>query len=121
DAEPFTGADLSTKLKLMGVDVASFGDAFAATDGAQQIVYDDAVGGVYKKLVVDAEGTRVLGGMLVGDAGAYTTLLQMARGDMPTPEHPEALILPDIGGSVAAGVGVGAMADGATICSCENV
>jgi nitrite reductase (NADH) large subunit len=124
DSDPamtFTGADMSTKLKLMGVDVASFGDAFATTPGAHEIAYDDALDGVYKKLVVDADGEAVLGGMLVGDASAYTTLLQMARGDMPTPEHPEALILPDLGGNAAAGVGVGAMADAATICSCENV
>ena len=39
----FTGADLSTKLKLLGVDVASFGDAFGATPGAEAITFDDPV------------------------------------------------------------------------------
>ncbi|MFP5377872.1 MAG: FAD-dependent oxidoreductase, partial [Acidimicrobiia bacterium] len=63
----FAGADLSTKLKLMGIDVASFGDAFAATPGAESIVFSDPVANVYKRLVVDAGGTRVLGGILVGD------------------------------------------------------
>ncbi|MGA8256145.1 MAG: FAD-dependent oxidoreductase, partial [Nocardioides sp.] len=66
----FTGADLSTKLKLMGVDVASFGDAFATTPGALELVFADAVSGVYKKLVVSDDGTRLLGGVLVGDATA---------------------------------------------------
>jgi nitrite reductase (NADH) large subunit len=117
----FTGADLSTKLKLMGVDVASFGDAFATQAGAQPIVYADPLRGVYKKLVVSADGTEVLGGILVGDASAYGTLVQMVRGDMPVPEHPEALILPDHGGNGAAAVGVGAMAASASVCSCENV
>jgi nitrite reductase (NADH) large subunit len=124
----FTGADMSTKLKLLGVDVASFGDAHAAIPDAHEIVWDDPRTDVYKKLVVAGDGA-VLGGVLVGDVAAYGTLVQMARGDMPTPEHPEALILPDLGldlgldhgGNGAALVGVGAMADTATICSCENV
>jgi nitrite reductase (NADH) large subunit len=66
----FPGADLSTKLKLLGVDVASFGDAQAATPGAHAVVFDDAAEAVYKKLVVDDEG-RLLGGILVGDADDY--------------------------------------------------
>lgn len=121
----FVGADMSTKLKLLGIDVASFGDAHAVTEGAHEIVWDDPRRDVYEKLVVSADGTQVLGGVLVGDAAAYGTLVQMARGDMPTPEHPEALILPDLGldhgGNGAALVGVGAMSDAATICSCENI
>ena len=66
----FTGADTSTKLKLLGVDVASVGDCFAVTEGAEEIVYTDPVAGVYKKLVVSGDGTRILGGVLVGDASA---------------------------------------------------
>jgi nitrite reductase (NADH) large subunit len=117
----FTGSDLSTKLKLMGVDVASFGDGFASTTGAQAITYNDPVAKVYKRLVVDREGTRVLGGIFVGEASAYQVLLQMARGDMPTPEHPERLILPEADGSAASAVGVGSLAAGATVCSCNSV
>ena len=114
----FTGADMSTKLKLLGVDVASFGDAFATTSGAEEIVFTDPRSRTYKKLVVSTEGT-VLGGILVGDATTYQTLLQMARGDMPTPAEPERLILP--AGDGAPAVGVGAISDTATICSCNNV
>ena len=73
----FTGADMSTKLKLLGVDVASFGDAFATTEGALELVFADAVAGVYKKLVVSEDGTRLLGGILVGDASAYGVLRPM--------------------------------------------
>jgi nitrite reductase (NADH) large subunit len=116
----FGGADLSTKLKLMGVDVASFGDAFATGEGTHAITFDDPVNKIYKRLVVDEAGTRVLGGVFVGDASAYQLLLQMSRGDMPTPEHPEQLIFPASDGA-AATVGVGALADTATVCSCNNV
>jgi nitrite reductase (NADH) large subunit len=117
----FTGSDLSTKLKLMGVDVASFGDGFASTDGAQAIVFDDPVAKIYKRLVVDREGSRVLGGIFVGEASTYQVLLQMARGDMPTPEHPEQLILPESTGNATVALGVGGLAATATVCSCNNV
>jgi nitrite reductase (NADH) large subunit len=115
----FAGADMSTKLKLMGVDVASFGDHTGATPGSQSIVYSDPIENVYKRLVLDAAGTRVLGGILVGDASMYLTLSQMARGDMPTPDRPGDLIL--TGGGTQATVGVGALSDNATVCSCNNV
>jgi nitrite reductase (NADH) large subunit len=117
----FAGSDLSTKLKLMGVDVASFGDGFASAEGAQAIVYDDPVAKVYKRLVVDGDGSRVLGGIFVGEASTYQVLLQMARGDMPTPEHPEQLILPASTGDATPALGVGALAPTATVCSCNNV
>ncbi len=117
----FAGADLSTKLKLLGVDVASFGDAFAATAGSESITYDDPVAGVYKKVVVGPD-RQVVGGVLVGDASMYQALVQMARGDMPTPEHPEDLILPVRSGDGAApAMGVAGLADTAVVCSCNGV
>ena len=120
-ADSFEGADLSTKLKLMGVDVASFGDAFGTADGSRSITYADEVGSVYKRLVVSGDGKRVLGGVLVGDASTYQLLAQMARGDMPTPAQPEMLIFPEGSGTNASTIGVGALPAEATICSCNNV
>ncbi len=115
----FTGADMSTKLKLLGVDVASFGDAFATTPGALELVLADAVAGVYKKLVISGDGTRLLGGILVGDASAYGTLRPMVSSGIALPENPEELILPVASGrSGAAAVG---MPDEAVVCSCNNV
>ena len=113
----FEGADLSTKLKLMGVDVASFGEAF----GAEGITYQDEVSNVYKRLVLADDGRRVVGGVLVGDATAYQVLVQMMRGDMPVPEHVERLILPESDGAAAPMMGVTGLAAGATICSCNSV
>ena len=89
-----TGADMSTKLKLLGVDVASFGDAFAKTSGAKEIAITDAVQGVYKKLVLNEDGSRLLGGILIGDASAYGTLLQFFQNNIALPPHPEDLLLP---------------------------
>jgi nitrite reductase (NADH) large subunit len=112
----FTGADMSTKLKLMGVDVASFGDAFATTPGALELVYSDAVAGVYKKLVISEDGTQLLGGVLVGDASAYGVLRPMVASGIPLPDNPEELILP--AGRGVADVGLPAEAQ---VCSCNDV
>ncbi len=111
----FTGADMSTKLKLLGVDVASFGDAHGAAPGSEAIVFTDPVAGVYKKLVV-VDG-QLTGGMLVGDAALYGTLSAMARGDMPTPTQPGSLIAGDGTGTI----GVDGLTGAATVCSCNSV
>jgi nitrite reductase (NADH) large subunit len=117
----FAGADLSTKLKLMGVDVASIGDAHAATPGARSYVYCDEVGGSYKKLVVSSDGKRLLGGILVGDANDYGTLQQMMLNGLPLPPHPEELILPARAGGATSKLGVDLLPATASICSCNNV
>jgi nitrite reductase (NADH) large subunit len=117
----FVGADLSTKLKLLGVDVASFGDAFAKTTGAKAIAITDAMRGTYKKLVVSETGDRLLGGILVGDASAYGTLLQLMQNGITLPPHPEDLLLPPREGQPAVAMSAGNLPDTAQICSCNNV
>ncbi|MFD3581777.1 nitrite reductase large subunit NirB [Streptomyces sp. NPDC058683] len=117
DESAFTGADLSTKLKLLGVDVASFGDAHGTTEGCLDVVYSDARSGLYKKLVIGRDGT-LLGGILVGDADAYGTLRALT-GSVP-PLSPESLVLP-AGASGGAQLGPSALPDEAVVCSCHNV
>ncbi|MFD7661539.1 nitrite reductase large subunit NirB [Streptomyces sp. NPDC059788] len=116
-AAAFTGADTSTKLKLLGVDVASFGDAHGAAPGCLDVVYADSRSGVYKKLVIGADG-ELLGGVLVGDAESYG-LLRPLTGTVP-PVAPEQLVLPAGTGAPAA-LGPGALPDDAVICNCHNV
>ncbi|MBQ4828870.1 nitrite reductase large subunit NirB [Alteromonas sp. MMG017] len=115
----FTGADMSTKLKLMGVEVGSIGDAHERTTGAQSYTYFNQPEGVYKKLVVDESQQKVLGAVLVGDTSDYDTLLQYALNGIDLPENPETLILPSAGAAPA--LGADALPDTATICSCHNV
>ncbi|NGY03404.1 nitrite reductase large subunit NirB [Solimonas terrae] len=119
----FKGADMSTKLKLMGVDVASIGDAHAASPGALAYLFSDELREVYKKLVVSADRRQLLGAVLVGDASEYGDLLQMMLNGIALPEQPEALILPLAGGGavVSSGSGVDALPPAAQICSCNNV
>ena len=119
--ETFTGYDMSTKLKLMGVDVASFGDAFAATHGAHVISVVDTLSEVYKKLVVSPDKKLLLGGVLVGDAGNYGQLVQLVQNQIPLPPHPEDLLMSPRAGEKSAGFGVDSLPDTAQICSCNNV
>jgi len=73
-AAEFTSVDDATKLKLSGVDVASFGDALARTEQALEIVYADPARGLYQKLVMTDDAKTLLGGIFVGDASPYASL-----------------------------------------------
>jgi nitrite reductase (NADH) large subunit len=111
--------DMSTKLKLLGVDVASFGDAFGLEGGAHTLRLIDNVAGVYKQLVVSADRQRLLGGILVGDATQYSQLLAMVQSKASLPVKVEALLMPP--GEAPAGMGVDSLPASAQICSCNNV
>jgi nitrite reductase (NADH) large subunit len=119
----FPGADLSTKLKLLGVDVASFGDAHARTPGALSVVLNDPVRQTYGKLVVSDDAQTLLGGVLVGDASRYALLRPLVGS--PLPADPAALLAPEGGadgtGGGAGGPGLAALPDSAQLCSCNAV
>ncbi|MEM9260246.1 MAG: FAD-dependent oxidoreductase, partial [Bacteroidota bacterium] len=112
--------DMSTKLKLIGTDVASFGETFPDPTTARSIVFHDEVGKVYKRINISKDGKRLLGGILVGDASDYNMLHQMVQNGMALPPQPEDLILGARGGAEV-GAGVLDLPDAAVICSCENV
>jgi nitrite reductase (NADH) large subunit len=109
----FEGADLSTKLKCLGIDVASFGDAFAEAEGALELVWADPVAGVYKKLVVSDDAKLLLGGILVGDASAYASLRPLVGSTLTL--NPADLIAP-AGGNVQL-----ELPDEAQVCTCNAV
>jgi nitrite reductase (NADH) large subunit len=117
----FNGADMSTKLKLMGVDVASIGDAQSKTPGCRNFHYMDELRQIYKKIVVSADGKQLLGAVLIGNAEEYGTLLQMTLNSVPLPADPEFLILPSSDGKAKPGLGADALPDSAVLCSCNNV
>ena len=109
----FDGADLSTKLKCLGIDVASFGDAFATEEGSLELVWADPVAGVYKKLVVSDDAKRLLGGILVGDASAYASLRPLVGSSLTL--NPADLIAPSGSGAQLE------LPDEAQVCSCNAV
>lgn len=118
-AAEFPGADMSTKLKLLGVDVASFGDAKGHTPNSLDVVVNDPVKQTYAKLVLSDDAKTLLGGILVGDASAYGVLRPMVASELPG--DPLSLIAPAGNGDGAGALGVGALPDIAQICSCNNV
>lgn len=117
----FTGYDMSTKLKLIGVDVASFGNAFSTTPECRTIVFEDTVKSIYKRINISNDGKQLLGGILIGDAEAYNMLLQTVNNKIVLPPNPEDLILGARGGTASEGAGVMSLPDDALICSCEAV
>jgi len=119
DSEPFMGADMSTKLKLLGVDVGSIGDAHGATSGSRSYRFIDEATASYRRLVVSADGKQAIGAVLVGDNSYYDTLLQYVQNGIKLPADPSCLILPQ--GEGAPALGADALPDTATICSCHNV
>lgn len=110
----FGGADMSTKLKLLGVDVAAIGNSLGQGDDCQEMVLQDMRAGVYKKLVVNETGDQLLGAILIGDNQDYDALLQCYLNQMPLPAHPAELLFD-------CSVLKGKQDPGAMICSCHNV
>jgi nitrite reductase (NADH) large subunit len=117
----FTGFDMSTKLKLIGVDVASFGDPFITGNGIKTIAINDSHKAVYKRINISEDGKTLLGGILVGDAEQYNMLLQTCKNKVVLPPNPEDVILGSRGGEGDGGAGVTSLPDDALICSCESV
>ncbi|MEK7285985.1 MAG: nitrite reductase large subunit NirB [Nitrospirota bacterium] len=115
----FTGTDLSAKLKLMGVDVACFGQYEIGPDQSKPLTWEDPFEGKYKKLLFSPDGTHLLGGMLVGDASDYGILSIMAKSSAPLSCKPFELIMGKSGGASLGGIE--SMPDDAQICSCNNV
>ncbi|EAW07549.1 nitrite reductase niiA [Aspergillus clavatus NRRL 1] len=145
DKEPrsFKRPDLSTKLKLLGVDVASFGDFFADRDGpkflpgrrpsvidgamedtdgdkepVKALTYKDPFGGVYKKYLFTMDGKYLLGGMMIGDTKDYIKLNQMVKSQKPLEVPPSQFIL---GAQSDGEENADDLNDDAQICACHNV
>ncbi|PKF50857.1 nitrite reductase large subunit NirB [Enterovibrio nigricans] len=118
----FKGVDMSTKLKLLGVDVASLGDAQGNTPGAQFYTFSDGIEQVYKRIIVSEDGKKLLGAVLVGDTESYSSLLQTLLNDLPLPEYPSVLLLSDgAADSDSGAAGLANLPDEALICSCYDV
>lgn len=116
----FSGADMSAKLKLLGVDVGGIGDAHGRTPGARSYMWLDEQKHIYKRLIVSEDNRTLLGAVLVGDTSDYGNLLQLALNNITLPDNPEGLILPAGSGEKPV-LGVDSLPDSAQICSCFDV
>jgi nitrite reductase (NADH) large subunit len=113
--------DMSTQLKLIGVEVASFGDPFLENEHVTAIVYENKLSGIYKRINVTKDSKTLLGGILVGDSSDYNALFQIYSNAMSLPKNPEDLILGSRDGETFSFGSAMDLPDSAIICSCENV
>ncbi|MDT0643471.1 nitrite reductase large subunit NirB [Zunongwangia sp. F363] len=114
--------DMSTQLKLIGTEVASFGDPFIDNEEVATIVYENKRSGIYKRINVSKKGEKLLGGILIGDSSDYNNLFQIFINSIKLPENPEDLIIPSKDPKRGSAIGSAMdFPDTAQICSCESV
>lgn len=113
--------DMSTKLKLIGVDVASFGEPFMPVEKGYSVIFENKTKSTYKRINVSLDRKKLLGGILVGDAADYNMLHQIYLNGLPIPEDPEELIVGSRGQNSSAFGSVLDLPDEAQVCSCESI
>jgi nitrite reductase (NADH) large subunit len=117
-AGEYYGTELSTKLKLMGVDVASFGEIDGHQSDVQSLVYEDPFAGVYRKLFFSADASKLLGGILVGGVSDFHKLVQLHQADTALELTPQEVML---GKQARDSSSAEDDPDSSVVCLCNNV
>ncbi|SJZ40306.1 nitrite reductase large subunit NirB [Photobacterium toruni] len=116
----FTGADMSTKLKLLGVDVGSIGDVHTTIDAAQVFTLSNDAEQSYQRIIVSEQGDKLLGAVLVGNVEQYSQLLQLTLNQSPLPSPPSLLLMPQALAAITPAT-EDSLSDTAQVCSCFDV
>jgi nitrite reductase (NADH) large subunit len=117
----YTGSQVSTKLKVTGIDLFSAGDFMGGPD-SESIVLSDPVGGVYKKLVI--RGDRLVGAVLYGDTADGSWYFKLIREGRPVADIRDRLMFGEdsLGDTGHQGQNrAAAMADSDEVCGCNGV
>ena len=118
----YVGSVTSTKLKVTGIDLFSAGD-FRGGEGTEEIVLHDAVGGVYKKLIIKDD--KIIGSVLYGDTTDGSWYFQMLRDSKPIHEIRDHLMFGQdslLGNTGHQGQNkAAAMTDEMEVCGCNGV
>ncbi|MFN3415338.1 MAG: nitrite reductase large subunit NirB [Caldimonas sp.] len=117
----YLGSQVSTKLKVTGIDLFSAGD-FMGGDGTEEIVMSDPYGGVYKKLVLKDD--RLVGACLYGDTVDGAWYFKLLREGRPVHDIRDRLMFGEsnIGDTGHEGHNkAAAMADDDEVCGCNGV
>ncbi|HUR38483.1 MAG TPA: nitrite reductase large subunit NirB, partial [Planctomycetota bacterium] len=113
----YLGSRLGTKLKVMGVELASMGETKPAGPDDEVILYREPRRGIYKKVIL--RDNKVVGAILLGETETASTLMQFFRGGSKAPENrPDLLFAPTEGASM---LQVLDMPDALQICNCNGV
>ncbi len=113
----YQGSAVSTKLKVMGVDVAAMGEKEAAQPEDEVVLYSEPTRGIYKKLII-RQG-RLAGAILLGDGMTAPQVFQAFERGAPVPENRAELLFPFVGGEKP--TGVADLPDSARVCDCNGV
>lgn len=116
----YLGSNVSTKLKVMGVDLAVMGDKDPIQEEDEVISYSEPSRGVYKKLIV--RNDRLAGAIVLGDGAIVPSLLQAFSSGMPLTENRAELLLTSVAAAVSGGAETAAATpDNARVCDCNDV
>ncbi len=113
----YTGSKLGTKLKVMGVELASMGETKPASPSDEVVVYREPRKGVYKKLIIRDD--KIAGCILLGDIEAAGTLMQLFFSGTKAPERRADLLF-----GAPSGVSLlkaSDLPDNTQICNCNGV
>lgn len=113
--------DMSTKLKLIGVDVASYGEPYMPIEKGYSIIYENKTKNLYKRINISHDGKKLLGGILIGDATDYNMFHQIYLNNLAIPEDAEELIIGARGEGGSSFGNVMDIPDAAQVCSCESI
>ncbi len=113
----YQGSSVSTKLKVMGVELAVMGEKDPCCEDDEVVTYTEPRRGIYKKLII--HGNHLVGAILMGDGQAAPRLLQLFDRKGALPENRAELLFPLANESKAASVAD--MPDSAQICNCNGV
>ncbi len=113
----YNGSKLATKLKVMGVELASMGITEPQEERDEIIQFTEPKKGTYKKLIV--RDGRLVGGILMGDISKAAYLMQAFDRDSPLPDERLGLLF-DIG-TPSQKVTLDEMPPDTQICNCNGV
>ena len=113
----YCGSKLATKLKVMGVELASMGVTKPADADDEVVIYREPARGIYKKLIV--RSGQIAGAMLLGDIEAASTLIQMFMAGTQAPARRADLLFGSPSGVSL--LKASDLPDNAQICNCNGV
>jgi nitrite reductase (NADH) large subunit len=113
----YFGSKIATKLKVMGVEVASMGVTEPTDEGDEVVQFTEPKKGTYKKLII--RNGRLIGGILLGDIAKAPYLTQAYERNTPVPDERLSLLF-DLG-APSTQASVETMPVEMQVCNCNGV
>jgi nitrite reductase (NADH) large subunit len=115
----YKGSRVSTKLKVMGIELVVMGEPEAAAPTDEVTSYTEPGRGIYKKLII--RNGQLAGAILLGETTNSPIILQAFDNRSILPENRAELLFPLAGAPASGMPNIEAMADATQICNCNGV